>query len=289
MQLMTLIVFIISVAAMLAIDFYAHRKGGVITLKGATIWSLFYVACAMGFAVWVYFSLGADSASKFLTGYAIEKVLAFDNLFVFSLIFTYFNIDSNDRHKALYWGIAGAIVFRLIFVIIGTTALDQIGPVVEIVFAVLILLSVILILKAGDDEDVDYDKTWYVRGVRKIFPQASVLFVAICVIEISDILFSFDSVPAIIAITKDPLLIYSAMMFAILGLRSMYFIIAALEGLFIHMDKAVVLVLLFISFKLLAGPIFDFHIGSVNSLLIIITFLIGGGLASIALPENKHE
>jgi len=284
----TLIVFIVAIASLIAFDFFSHRKNEVISLKSSVCWSSFYVACAMAFAGYLYVSHGAESASLFLTGYSLEKVLAFDNLFVFSLIFTYFKIPEEKHHSALYWGIGGAIVFRLIFVVIGTSALDSIGPAVEIVFAALILISVVLMLKAGDDDGVNYDDTWYVKSVRKIFPNAGVFFICVCVIEISDILFSFDSVPAIIAVTKDPLLIYSSMIFAILGLRSMYFIISGLDRFFVHMDKAVSVVLVFIAGKLLAGAIINVHIEPNLSLAVILSILVFGAISSV-MWGNENE
>ncbi len=251
------------------------------------MWSLFYVACSLAFAWFIYLYHGAESASLFLSGYALEKVLAFDNLFVFSLVFTYFKLPEKQQHSALHWGIAGAIVFRLIFVVIGVSSMEAIGPTVEVIFALLILVSVYMITQAGGDEDVDYDNAWYTRLVKKVFPNASLFFIVVCVIEISDIMFSFDSVPAIIAITRDPVLIYSSMIFAILGLRSMYFIIAALSKFFIYMDTAIGIVLIFIAGKLLFSSLCDMHLDPNISLLIIVTILGIGGLVSVISGE-KH-
>ena len=287
---LTIGVFIACVISLICIDFYNHRKASVVTLKSATLWSIFYITCALVFASFIYLNHGQESASLFLTGYALEKVLAFDNLFVFSLIFTYFKLPENQQHSALHWGIAGAIVFRLIFVVIGVSSIEAIGPVVEVIFALLILLSVYMIVKAGDNEEaVDYDNAWYTRLVKKVFPQASIFFIVVCVIEISDIMFSFDNVPAIIAITKDPVLIYSSMIFAILGLRSMYFIIAALSKFFVYMDTAIAIVLIFIAGKLLFSAIYNMHLDPNISLLIIVTILGIGGVTSAFAGEDKNE
>ena len=256
----TIAVFLAAVVGLLALDFMTHRKHEVVSMKSAVLWSSFYVICAMSFAVFLYVSHGKDAASLFLTGYALEKVLAFDNLFVFAMVFSYFRIPAEKQHAALYWGVAGAIVFRLIFVAIGVSSLELIGPVVELIFAVLILASIYMMMSSGADEMVNYDKTWYVRLIRKVYPGASIFFIAVVAIEISDIMFSFDSVPAIIAVTRDPLLIYSAMIFAILGLRSMYFIIAALARYFVYMEQAVILVLLFIAAKLIFGATLGMHV-----------------------------
>ena len=287
-DLTILLVFIVSSVAIMGIDFYMHRKNEVISLKSASAWSVFYVLCALSFAGFLYNYKGSESASLFLTGYSLEKVLAFDNLFVFSMIFSYFGIPENQKHKALHWGIAGAIVFRLIFVVIGAGALSMIGPTVELIFAGIIFFTVFMMYKSGDDDDVDYNKIWYVKLIRKIHPKASIFFVAVFVIEISDVMFSFDSVPAIIAVTKDPLLIYSAMIFAIMGLRSMYFVISALERYFVNMDKAVMIVLLFIASKLLVSALLGYHLNPNVSLAVIVSILSIGAISSIgAKSENE--
>jgi len=277
----TLIVFIVSVCLMIMLDLYLHRKDAEVSFKSAVCWSLFYIACAFAFAGYIYLTRGAGDASLFLTGYSLEKVLAFDNLFVFSLIFTYFKIPDRKKHAALHWGIAGAIVFRLVFVIIGAKSIEYIGGTVELVFAFIILFTVYLMAKSDGDDDVDYDKVWYVRLIRKAYPGASVFFIAVCVIEVSDIIFSFDSVPAIIAVTKDPMLIYSSMIFAILGLRSMFFIIESLNKYFVNMDKAVMCVLVFISAKLILSSLISYHIDPNISLIVIIIMLTVGAVSSL--------
>lgn len=283
----TISIFLGMISVMLFIDFWNHRKGEVVTLSSAVKWSIFYIFCALLFAGYLNTTYGYQASSLFLTGYALEKVLAFDNLFVFSLIFAYFKIPAEQQHKALYWGILGAIVFRLIFVWLGVSFLDSFGVYVEVFFALIIIYTVYLMYSAGDDEDEDYNNTWYARGIRKVYPAASTLFICIVTIEISDILFSFDSVPAIIAITKDPLLIYSAMIFAILGLRSMYFIISALQRFFTYMDEAVMLVLLLIAAKLLFGAL-GMHVDPLVSLSTIMLILIGGAGVSLILGEKDE-
>jgi len=285
----TVIVFLSFVVGLICFDFYSHRKDSVVSLKSAVSWSLFYVVCSFAFAGYLYVNHGHESSSLFLTGYALEKVLAFDNLFVFSMIFAYFKIPESKQHSALHWGIAGAIVFRLIFVVIGVASLNAIGPVVEMVFALLIIISIFMIVKSGGDDDVDYDNAWYTKLVKKVYPKASIFFIAVVVIEISDIMFSFDSVPAIIAITKDPLLIYSSMIFAILGLRSMYFIIASLSKFFVLMDDAIVVVLAFIAGKLILNSLFDYHIDPNTSLLVIFSILAIGAASSVFIGDKREN
>ena len=277
----TVALFVGIIVSLLLADSVSHRKDHVVTWQSAVSWSLFYIVAALCFALYLFLAHGAEPASLFLTGYTLEKVLAFDNLFVFSLIFSYFKIPIKHQRAALYWGIAGALIFRLIFVVVGVGLMHTIGPAVEIVFALLILFSAYAMATTNDDNAIDFDNTWYVKAVRKIHPKAGVFFICICVIEISDILFSFDSVPAIIAVTKDPFLIYSAMIFAVLGLRSLYFVIAALERYFTHMDEAVIVVLLFIAGKLLASALFQVHVDPNISLLIILSLLAAGVLVSV--------
>lgn len=284
----TVILFLSMVVGALCLDMYVHRKDSVVSLKEASAWSVFYIAIAMIFAYFIHAQYGSEKASLFLTGYTLEKVLAFDNLFVFSLIFAYFKIPEKQQHRALHWGIAGAIVFRLVFVAIGVSAIESIGLYVEIAFALLILYSV-WVMFSSDDDDVDYDKIWCVKLIRKVKPNVSIFFIAILVLEVSDIMFSFDSVPAIIAVTKDPFLIYSSMIFAILGLRSMYFIISALSRYFVYMDYAVGVVLVFISGKLLAKAVFGISVDPNHSLVLILSTLTIGVIASALRGEDEKS
>ncbi len=283
----TISVFLVLAVILFSADVYLHRKKNPISLKSAIIWSLIYIAAAFLFAGFLYIYHGNQAASLFLTGYTLEKVLAFDNLFVFSLIFAYFKIPSHERHQALHWGIAGAVVFRFIFVVIGVGSLSFFGPVMEFIFACLIAFTIYLIIKS-DDDDVDYNNAWYIKLLRKYFPSVTTFFIAVFVIEVSDIMFAFDSVPAIIAVTKDPLLIYSSMMFAILGLRWMYFVIDSLSSLLVYMDQAIICVLGFISLKLGAHALTGFHINEMISLYIILSILTAGILLSL-LRGGKNE
>ncbi len=285
----TLALFLGMVSVLLLIDLLLHRKSEVVSLSSAVKWSVFYIACAGAFAVYLAVEHGSEASSLFLTGYALEKVLAFDNLFVFSLIFGFFNLPENQQHKALYWGILGAIIFRLVFVSVGVSFLDAFGVYVEGAFALIILYTVYVMhssLVNDDSEPKDYNDSWYVKGIKKIYPAASPFFIVVVTIEISDILFSFDSVPAIIAITKEPLLIYASMIFAILGLRSLYFVISALTRYFKCMDQAVIIVLLLIALKLLLG-VAGFHIDPSVSLSIILLVLLGGVVSSIILKGDE--
>lgn len=327
---LTMAVFIGLALAALVLDMVTHRDDKPITLARASIWSVFWVAISVAFAGFLYVQHGAEVASLFLTGYALEKALSVDNLFVFMAIFAWFKVPDGMRHRILHWGIIGAIVFRGVFVVIGTGLL-AFGPWVEIAFALIVAWTAVMMLKGGDDDDEakDYSQHLACRFAKKLFPVwprlhghkffvsrkqleaeartaerdmslaakgslfATPLFLCLVVIEVSDVLFAFDSVPAVIAVSREPLIVYSAMLFAILGLRTLYFVLEALKRYVVHLEKAVVVLLFFIAAKLgLNATDHLFHHGisiSPNtSLLIVMAVLAIGILASVIFP-NKED
>ncbi|VWC08502.1 tellurium resistance protein TerC [Burkholderia lata] len=326
---LTMAVFVGLALAALLLDMVTHRDDKPITLARASIWSIFWVAISLAFAGFLYVQHGAEVASLFLTGYALEKVLSVDNLFVFMAIFAWFKVPDGLRHRILYWGIIGAIVFRGVFVVIGTGLL-AFGPWVEIAFALIVAWTAVMMLKGGDDDDEekDYSQHLACRLAKKLFPVwprlhghnffvsrktleaegrtagndkslaakgnlfATPLFLCLVVIEVSDVLFAFDSVPAVIAVSREPLIVYSAMLFAILGLRTLYFVLEALKRYVVHLEKAVVVLLFFIAAKLgLNATEHLFHHGisiSPNtSLLIVLIVLAIGILASVIFPKKE--
>lgn len=328
---LTVGIFIAIALIALAVDLFSHKKDQPVTLLNASLWSLFWVAAAMLFAGFLYFEHGSAVSSLFLTGYALEKVLSVDNLFVFMAIFAWFKVPDEFRHRVLYWGILGAIVFRGIFVTIGTGLL-AFGPWVEIVFAAIVAWTAVMMLRAGDDdEEEDYSQHIAYRLGKKMFPVwpklvghnffisraqaeaemqkpenagialakkgawiATPLFLCVLVVELSDVLFAFDSVPAIIAVSREPLIVYSAMMFAILGLRTMYFVLEASKKYLVHLEKAVIALLFFISGKLaLNATDHMFHHGvSIDpntSLMVVLGVLVLGIAASVIFPEKPES
>jgi len=172
----------------------------------------------------------------------------------------------------------------LIFVALGITSIGIFGAIMEVVFAALIIMSIYLIIKSSE-EVTNYNELWYVKAIRKYYPTITVFPIAIIVIEISDIMFSFDSVPAIIAVTKDPFLIYSSMIFAILGLRSMYFVIASLSRFLVYMDNAIIVILSFIAGKLLLNSLFNIYIDPLNSLYVVLSILSIAVILSLVKRE----
>lgn len=322
-------VFVCLAVAALLLDVMTHRDGKPITLTRACVWSVFWVAISLAFAGFLYVRHGAEAASLFVTGYALEKVLSVDNLFVFMAIFAWFKVPDGLRHRVLYWGIIGAIVFRGVFVAIGTGLLS-LGPLVEIAFAVVVAWTAVMMLKGGDHDEAekDYSQHLAYRFAKKLFPVwpmlhghrffvsrktleaeaphiklgmsagakgrllATPLFLCLVVVEVSDILFAFDSVPAVIAVSREPLIVYSAMLFAILGLRTLYFILEALKRYLVHLEKAVVALLLFIAAKLALNATDELFRHGINidpntSLLIVLAVLSVGILASMFSPARE--
>ena len=279
--------FTVFVLAMLALDLGVfHRDAHVVTFKESAAWSVVWVSLALVFNVLLY--LYADwkfaqdprllavagfepaAAAKqvgleFLTGFIVEKSLAVDNIFVFVVVFTFFAIPAKYQHRVLFFGIIGALVFRVIFIALGAVLMQY--KWIVILFGVFLILTGIKILFAGD-KPIEPDKNPVIKLLRKflrITPQidgqkffirkegllyATPLFVALIFIEVSDIIFAVDSVPAIFAITKEPLLVFTSNVFAILGLRAMYFMLAGVVHKFIYLKYGLGLVLMFVGLKM---------------------------------------
>ena len=329
----TMVVFGIVALFALSVDIWVHRKDKPIALKSAIMWTLFWIAVSMCFALFLYVHFNGEVASLFLAGYLFEQALSVDNLFVMMAIFAWFKVPEQFCHRVLYWGVLGAIFFRLLFVVIGS-ALFAMGPVVEFFFALLVAASGFMMLRKKDDsedENADYSHHIAFRAVRLFFPvfprlvghsffvsQAHVneemkkpenqglvlkrhgplfatpLFLCLAVIETTDVMFAFDSVPAVIAVSREPLIVYSAMIFAVLGLRSMYFVLDAMRQYLIHLEKAVTVLLFFIAFKLAASAslhLFGFGIDiSVYTSLIVIAVILGLGIvASFIFPDKSKK
>jgi len=266
------------------------------SLRRAILWSAFWVTCAFAFAGILASWRGIGAAQLFLAGYLIEKSLSVDNLMVFAAIFTYFGIATTAQPRLLYWGFFGAAIFRLVFLVAGT-ALMNLHPAVGCIFAAIVFALAVQMLRGGDDdaEPTDYEAKWFVKLARKL--STTPAFVCLVAIEISDIIFSFDSLPAVIAVTRDPVIVYAAVIFAILGLRSMYFVLVAMMAQLNRLAWGVCGVLFFISAKLMAGslaewtgyaPLHALELGPTPSLLIVVGFLTFGVIASIAQPPKNE-
>lgn len=328
----TVMIFFAAIALSVYLDLFAHRHTKEISIKDASIWSCFWVGLALAFYGYLLFHHGPEHAAHYLAGYALEKSLSVDNLMVFMAIFASFGIKGHLQHRILYWGIIGALIFRAIFVVIGTTLFNA-ATWVGMIFAVFVIWSAVQMLRTDKtQEDIqDYTDHWSVRLTSKLFPiykrlhgegftikdeilsaeisheekrglvtrigryYVTPALLCLMAIETSDLAFAFDSVPAVIAVTQEPLLVYAAMIFAILGLRSLYFVLAALTKYLVHLEKAVIALLFFIGLKMLNESLIKMgiqthiHISPNMSLLIVLGTLAIGILASFIWTENKHH
>ncbi|AZV02094.1 hypothetical protein Arno162_54 [Pectobacterium phage Arno162] len=294
------IVLAVMLVVSISVDFIFHKGED---MKSAAIWSVFWVGCGIVVGGFVYLIFGVDGASQYFAGYALEKALSMDNLIVFIAIFSYFGIKSaGDQHKVLLWGIAGAIVFRGIFVAVGGSLFNadaqiaflghtiQLHTLISVLFGLVVAYSAVAMLRSGDeaDEDVDYSQKWYNKVAKRWFPRAGVLVFAGITVELSDVLFSFDSVPTVIAVTKEPMIIYAAMLSAILGLRALFFVIKALVDRLWLLEKFVIAILFFVAAKLVTEP-FGLHISPLVSVVIVLGTLAAGVVASLAIKNPEAQ
>ncbi|MGL5565087.1 MAG: TerC/Alx family metal homeostasis membrane protein [Plesiomonas sp.] len=282
----------------LYLDFVGH-KGKEMTLNSAINWSAFFVGVGIMFGGFIHVFYGSDFASKYFAGYLLEKALSVDNLLVFTAIFTSFGITCKKlQHKILLWGIAGAILFRGLFVAAGTQ-LMQLHWSVMVVFAAIIVWSATKMLTGSDDDEVDYTQHKAVKVANRLFKVTPTLMgdkffhkdskgfwitpalICLFVVELSDVMFAFDSVPAIFAVTTESVLVYSSMILAICGLRSMYFVLKELLEKLPNLEKAVIGLLYLVAAKLV-GAAFGFHIDPVLSLSVVV-----GILALGCIPSKK--
>jgi len=297
--------FVLIVAAALVIDLRAHRENRVVSLKNAAAWSLFWIALGLGFAGLVGLRHGPGDSLLFLTGYVLEKSLAVDNLFVFLAIFSSFAVHDEYQHRVLYYGIIGAIILRFLFVAAGTSILFWLGSWAMAAFGLFVLWSAFKLWQESrrpKEEVVDYSRHWAVLAVRRWLPVSETmdgghfftrrngrlmvtpLFLCLATVEVADVMFAFDSVPAIIAVTEKPFLIYTSNIFAILGLRSLYFVLAAAARRLAHLDKAIIAILSYIGLKMLLQAFFGFHMPPLVSLSIVLALLAAGVAGSLLFP-----
>lgn len=299
--------FLIPFVLAVLVDLKSHKKGTIISMKDAAIWSLIWVICAMGFAGYIWQARGFPSASLYFTGYVLEKALAIDNLFAFYLIFKSFGLthgeNQSHQHRILYWGILGAIVLRVVFLASGAFIVNA-SPYVLIFFAAIVLWTVVKMWgSGGDDDDVDYTQHWSVLAVRKVTKTnpsiesgkffshgVTPLFLCLICIEVCDVVFAFDSMPVIVAVVQDPYLMITSSLWAAAGLRSLYFLLVAAQNMFWALDKAVMILLVFVSGKLIGSGL-GYHLPNAISLAIVSTILVSGVMYSLLVknPEETEE
>lgn len=300
-QILLWAVFGVFVLAMLVLDLAVfHRKAHEIKIKEALIWSAFWIFLSLLFNLGVYFWQGQEKALEFLAGYLIEKSLSIDNIFVFLLIFSYFRVPSRYQHKVLFWGILGALIMRAIFIAVGITLIQNFHFVVYIFGAFLIIAGAKMAFQK--DKEIHPEKNPVIKFFRWIMPVsggyedgrffiktagryfATPLFIVLLMIESSDIIFAVDSIPAILSITSDPFIVYTSNVFAILGLRALYFALADIMRLFSYLNYGLSAILVFMGVKMLLADIYKIPVGI--ALGVIAAILLISMIASFVRPRK---
>ncbi len=298
--------FVILILSLLALDlFVLRKKDEAPSIRQAFLWSGFYILIALSFCAWIWVANGPTDAMTFLTGYVVELSLSVDNLFVFILIFGSFKIEPKYQHRVLFWGVLGALVMRAICISVGVAALQRFEWLTFIFAAILIWAGINTFRGEDEDSAADPSSGFISRNLRKIIPvkddykghdffirengklMATPLFFALVLVEASDVIFAVDSIPAVLAISKDPFIVYSSNIFAILGLRNLYFVLASMVSMFKHLDKAISFILIFIGIKI--GLEHWYHIPVGVALGVILAALAAGLGASLVKREKNNK
>lgn len=295
--------FNVVVIGMLVLDLGVfHRRAHTVTMREATVWSVIWIALSLVFNLVIYATWGARPALEFLTGYLIEKSLSIDNIFVFVLIFSYFRVPSEYQHRVLFWGVLGALVMRAALIFVGATLLARFHWIIYVFGGFLVVTGIRMALQRQEEKDLGTNAA--VRLVRRLMPVtdayhgqrfviadgarrlATPLLLVLVLIEASDLIFAVDSIPAIFAVTGDPFLVYTSNVFAILGLRSLYFLLAGVVGLFRYLRLGLAVVLSFVGVKMLVAEFYKIPISV--SLAVILGILAISILASLLIPEREQ-
>jgi tellurite resistance protein TerC len=264
------------VAVSLVLDLLSHRGGHGTGRRAAIIWSVVWIAAALAFAVWIGVRLGRGPAEDFLTAYLMEKSLSVDNLFVFLLVFGQLKMKPAEQHRVLFWGILGALVFRGLFIAAGTAVLARWHEVVYILGAFLVFTG----LRTLRSHSTEQDEGRVMRLVREHLHLKSTFLLAIITIELTDIMFAIDSVPAVFAITDNPFIVYTSNVFAILGLRALYLVLSDLLGRLRYMHYGLSAILILAGAKMLTSGVFHVpHIASLAAIAVIMVVTIVASLA----------
>jgi tellurite resistance protein TerC len=297
-----LTVFVSVVLVLLFLDLGVfHRKAHAVGVREALLWSCAWVLLSVSFGAWVYWRFGSKAGLEFYAGYLIEYALSVDNVFVFILLFSYFSVPTKLHHRVLFWGILGALVMRATFILAGAFLLQAFHWVIY-VFGLFLVYTGFKILRHGETK-VEPQKNPVVRLFRTLLPIASgyesggffaridgrwlatPLALVLVTVETTDLVFAVDSIPAIFAVTNDPFIVYTSNICAILGLRSMYFLLAAVVGRFAYLSTGLGVVLMFVGWKMLLADIY--HIPIAVSLVIVAVVLIGSVVLSLCMPPKN--
>jgi len=300
------ILFNLLVVGLLLLDLLVlNRRAHAIQLKEALGWSAFWVTLSLCFNYFVYRTMGHEAGVQWLTGYLVEKALSVDNLFVFLLIFTYFKVPAEYQHRILFWGVLGALVLRGIFILAGAALLAKFHFLLYVLGAFLVYTGVRMGLSSSNEPEIDPDNNPIVRFLGRHLPIsrqldggrfftrregvrfATPLLVVLVLIETTDVVFAADSIPAILAISRDTFVVYTSNVFALLGLRALYFALASLMQLFHYLHYGLALILIFIGAKLLLEDVYPLPmpvaLGAVGVLL------LGSIAASLLWPQKQVE
>lgn len=296
--------FVIFILLVLLLDLGVfHKKSHTVGFKESIIWSGVWIALALAFAVIILYWRGQEDFMLFLTGYVIEKSLSVDNLFVFLLIFGFFKIPNQYQHKVLFYGILGALIMRAFFIWAGIAILTKFEWVIYIFGAFLVYSGIKMLMPHGDEHDLE--KSWVINWTKKIFPTTphfhedkffvklngawmiTPLFITLIFVEFSDLVFAIDSIPAIIGITNDPFLVFTSNVFAILGLRSLYFALKGFADMFHYLKYGLAVILMFIGVKMLI--IHWFHMPVAVTMGVIFFVLLSSVLLSIWSNRKKEK
>lgn len=297
------LIFSVLVVGFLIFDLgYLNRKAHKIGFKSALWQSLFWIGISLAYAVLIYFSLGKEPTAEFLSAYVTEKMLSVDNLFVIMLIFSFFKLEEKYHHRVLFWGILGAVAFRGVFIVAGGYIINQFHWILYI-FGALLVYTGLKLLYEKKEKHIDFHNNGIVKTAKKIFPFTTephqgkfwltekgkiiftVLFLIILLVESTDIIFAVDSIPAAFAISQNPFIVFTSNIFAVMGLRALFFLLENVLHKFHHLQKGLSFILIFIGVKMLLG-IFHIYLSSLVSFGIIM-FALGMSLVlSVIFPKK---
>jgi tellurite resistance protein TerC len=302
LELLSWVVFAAVVATLLTLDImFTHRGGAVQSIKKAAAWSALFVGTGLAFSLFVGYTRGTDAALAYLTALLIEQSLSVDNLFVFLALFTYFNVAGENQHRVLFWGIVGAWIMRGIFIFAGVALINAFHWVIYLLGIILIATGAKLGLSGA--EEVHPEKNLVVRWASRFLPlektyhgekfvvrtaagvRFTPLFLVLLAIESTDLMFAVDSVPAVLAVSRDPFVVYTSNIFAIMGLRALYFVVAGALKALRYLRPALALILVLVGVKMLLAEVVEIptlaSLGAVAGILVVAT------IASLAVPERQ--
>lgn len=290
-----------------------HKRDHTPTLKSSIHQSMAWIGLGVGLGFVVWLTYGGEAGGQYFSGYLIEKSLSVDNVFAWSVILAYFKVPKKYQHRVLFWGIFGALIMRAIFVFAGIALINKFEPIL-LVFGLILLYSGVKLLRTHEDDEFDPGKSKLFLAVKKFIPVshkldghklfthengkrvATMLFMALLVVEVTDVIFAVDSVPAILAVSRDPFIVLSSNAAAILGLRALYFVFEFIKDKFWLLNKALGLLLFFVGAKMIIAPEVIFgrewlgiHISTVISLGVIGLLLSAGIVGSLLYPQEHHE